>query len=99
MTHLKFSLKKLGNFFKIQKEKLKTEMNHDEINESNWREKRDVWLSYVKNDVFCTVSSYERYREAMVENIEFSMNDCLSLPGLGRKCFSSLRTEEDEPFW
>ena len=27
------------------------------------------------------------------------MQDCLSLPGLGRKYFNSLRTEEDEPIY
>ena len=29
----------------------------------------------------------------------FSMKDCLSLPGLGWKCFNSLRTEDDEPIY
>ena len=27
----------------------------------------------------------------------FGIKDCLSLPGLGRKYFNSLRTEEEEP--
>ena len=31
MTHLNYSLKKLGKNFKLQKELLKTEMNHDEV--------------------------------------------------------------------
>ena len=35
-------------------------MDHDEIDEKNWRVKRDVWLPYVKNDVLCTASSYSR---------------------------------------
>ena len=30
---------------------------------------------------------------------EFSMEDCLSLPGLGCKYFISLGTEEDEPIY
>ena len=29
----------------------------------------------------------------------FSMEDCLSLPGLGWRHFNSLRTEEDEPIY
>ena len=29
----------------------------------------------------------------------FSMKDCLSLPGLGWKCFNYFRTEEDEPIY
>ena len=35
MTHLNYSLKKLGKTFKLPKELLKTEMNHDEIDEKN----------------------------------------------------------------
>ena len=35
----------------------------------------------------------------MQEITGFSMKDCLSLPGLGLKCFNSLRTEEDEPIY
>ena len=35
----------------------------------------------------------------MQEITGFSMEDCLSLPGLGRKYFKSLKTEEDEPIY
>ena len=35
----------------------------------------------------------------MKEITDFSMKDCLSLPGLGWKYFNSLRTEEDEPIY
>ena len=31
MTHLIYSIKKLGKTFKLQKELMKTEMNHDEV--------------------------------------------------------------------
>ena len=54
MTHLNYTLKKLGRTFKLPKELLKTEMNHDDIDENNWRDKKDEWLPYVKNDVLCT---------------------------------------------
>ena len=37
MTLLNYSLKKLGNTFKLEKELLKTELDHDETDESNWR--------------------------------------------------------------
>ena len=40
MTHLNYSLKKLGKTFKLPKQLLKTEMNHDDIDENNWREKK-----------------------------------------------------------
>ena len=99
MTHLNYSLKKLGKTFRLPEELLKTEMNHDEITADNYKDKKDIWLPYVKNDVLCTAYSYARYIEAMKEITGFSMKDCLSLPGLGWKYFNSLRTEEDEPIY
>ena len=99
MTHLIYSLKQLGKTFKIQKELLKTEMNHDEIDGNNYKDKINEWLPYVKNDVLCTAFSYPRYTDAMEEITGFGMNDCLSLTGLGWNYFSSLRTEEDEPIY
>ena len=99
MTHLNYSLKKLGRTFKLPKELLKTEMDHGEITGDNYKNKKDIWLPYVKNDVLCTAYSYARYIKAMEEITGFSMKDCLSLPGLGWKYFNSLRTEEDEPIY
>ena len=40
MTHLNYSLKKIGQTFKLPKELLKTEMNHDEIEENKWQIKK-----------------------------------------------------------
>ena len=99
MTHLNYSLKKLGKTFKLPKELLKTEMNHDDIDGDNYKDKKDIWLPSVKNDVLCTAHSYARYIKAMEEITGFSMKDCLCLPGLGWKYFNSLRTEEDEPIY
>ena len=97
MTHLNYSLAKLGRTFKLQKEILKTEMNHDDVDGNNYMNKKDEWLPYVKQGVLCTVFSYARYCKAMEDITGFSMKDCWSLPGLGWKYFNSLRTEEDEP--
>ena len=74
-------------------------MNHDDIDGDNYKDKKDIWLPYVKNDVLCTAYSYARYIKAMEEITGFSMKDCSSLPGLGLKIFNSLRTEEDEPIY
>ena len=99
MTHLNYSLKKLGKTFILPKELLKTEMDHNDIDEHNYKDKKDIWLPYVKNDVLCTAYSYARYIEDMKEITGYSMKDNLSLPGLGWKYFNSLRTEEDEPIY
>ena len=99
MTHLSYSLKKIGKTFKLPKELLKTEIDHDGIDGNNWRDKKDEWLPYVKNDVLCTAYSYARYIKAMEEITGFSVKDCLSLPGLRWKYFNSLRTEENETIY
>ena len=77
MTHLNYSLKKLGKTFESAKELLKTEMNHDDINGVKYKDEKDIWLPYVKNDVLCTAYSYSRYIGAMKEINGFSMKDCL----------------------
>ena len=99
MTPLKYSLKKLGKTFRLQKEMLKTEKNHDEVNGEIYKDKMDKWLPYVKNDVLCTAFIYARYIKAMEEITGFSMKDCLSAPGLGWKYFNSMRDENDEPIY
>ena len=94
MTHFNYSLKKLGNTFKLQKELLKTETNHDEVDGDNYKDEKHEWLHYVKNDVLCTAFSYARYSKAMEEITRFGMKDCLYLPCLGWKNFNSLRTDK-----
>ena len=74
-------------------------MNHDEIDANNYRNKKDEWLDYIKNDVICTAFSYARHTKAMEEITGFGMKECLSMPGLGGNYFNSLRTEEDEPIY
>ena len=69
-------------------------MNHDEVDGDNYKDKKDVWLDYIKEDFVCTAFSYARYTKPMEENTRFSMKDCLSLLGLGWKYFKSFRTEE-----
>ena len=51
MTHIIYSLKKLGRTFELQKELLKTEMNHDEIEYNKYKDKKGEWLDYVKQYV------------------------------------------------
>ena len=99
MTHPNYRLKKLGKNFKLQKEFLKTEMNHDEITGDNYKDKKDILVDHVKNDVLSTALSYARYTKAMEEITGFGLKDCLSLPRLGWKNFKSLRTEENEPIY
>ena len=89
-------LKRLGKTFKLQKELLKTEMNLAELDGNNYKDKKDEWLDYVRQDVLCTVFNYARYCKAMEEITGVSMKDSLGAPGLGWKLFSSLGDETDE---
>ena len=99
MTYIIYSLKKLGKTFKLPQKLLKTELNHNDIDENNWKNRNDERLLHVKNDVLCTSFFYARYSRAMEKITGFSMKDCLSPPGLDWKYFNSLRTEEDEPIY
>ena len=99
MTYLNYILKKLGKTFKLPKEILKTEIDHNDIDGNNYKDKKDIWLPCLKNDVLCTSYCYARYIKAVEEITKFSMKDCLSLPGLGWKYFNSLKTDEDEPIY
>ena len=72
MTHLNYSFRNLIKTFQFQKELLKTEMNHDEIYEDTWRDKKHERIVYGKNDVFCTAFSYATYCRAMEEITGFS---------------------------
>ena len=74
-------------------------MNHDEKNCINYKDKKDEWLDYVKQDVLQTAFSYARYCKAMEVLTGFSMNDCFSAPGLCWKHFNSMRDENDEPIY
>ena len=85
MTHLNYSLKKLGRTCNLQKELLKTETDHDEIDVNKYKHKICKWLPYVKQDVLCTAFTYARYCKARQEITGISMKDCLSVPGLGLK--------------
>ena len=39
MTHIKSSLKKMGVTYGLQKELLKNEVDHDNVEEDNWKDK------------------------------------------------------------
>ena len=80
MTRLNYSPNKLGKTFKLQKELLKTEMDQNEVDGDNYKDKIGEWLPYCKNDVLCTGFSYARYCKAMEQLTGFSMKDCLSVP-------------------
>ena len=42
VTHLSYSLKKLGKIVKLQRKLSKTEMNHDEFTGDNYKDKKDI---------------------------------------------------------
>ena len=75
---------------------MKNETKYEEVFADFWKDKKDEWIDYVKNDFLCTACSYAGYLKAMEDLTGFDMKDCLSLSGLRWTYFSSLRTDTDE---
>ena len=44
-------IKKIRNCFKIHEVFLKLEMNHEDVYFDTWRDRKNEWLEYFKNDV------------------------------------------------
>ena len=61
MTHVKFSLKKVGEIFQLKQDFLKKEMKHEHVHADTWRIKKDEWMDDVESDVLPTAFSYARY--------------------------------------
>ena len=99
MNHMKSSLRKLGETYKLQPELLKQEMNHEEIYEDTWQSKRSEWEPYLRMDILSLAFIYARYSMNMSSITGFGMKGCLSLPSLGWKHFMSSRTESDEKIY
>ena len=57
MTHLNYSLKNLGKTFKLPKELLKTEMNHDDIDGDNYKDKKIFGYLMLKM-TFCVLLTH-----------------------------------------
>ena len=100
-NHMKSSLRKLGETYKLQKEVLKQEIDHTEIYEDTWEAQRDIWEPYLRMDILTLAIIYARYSLNMESITGFGMKDCLSLPSLGWKYFNSKRDQPDliEPIY
>ena len=99
MNHMKSSLRKLGETYKLQSSLMKQEMNHIEIYEDTWESKRGEWEPYSRMDILSLAFIYARYSMNMSSITGFGMKDCLSLPSLGWKHFMSSRCVDDEPIY
>ena len=100
-NHMKSSLRKLGETYKLQTEVLKQEIDHTEIYEDTWESQRDIWEPYLRMDILTLAIIYARYSLSMKEISGFGMKDCLSLPSLGWKYFNLTRDQPDliEPIY
>ena len=80
MNHMKSSLRKLGETYKLQTSLMKQETDHNEIYEDTWESKRSEWEPYLKMDILSLAFIYARYSMNMSSIAGFGMKDCLSLP-------------------
>ena len=56
----KLLIQKIRETFQITKNFLKTEINHDEVDCNNYKDRKDEWLDFVKQDVLCAAFVYAR---------------------------------------
>ena len=99
MNHMKSSLRKLGETYKLQTELMKQEMNHTEIYEDTWKSKKSEWEPYLRMDILSLAFINARYSMNISSITGFGMKDCLSLASLGWKHFMSSRCVDDEPIY
>ena len=83
-VHIKKSFKKIGESYKLQKNLLKKELEHDEIYEDTLEARKNEWLPYVKNDVLSAPFCYARYTIEIEELTGFGMNNSLAFPSLAK---------------
>ena len=74
-------------------------MDHDEISDDTWMNKKDEWLEYLGKDVLFTAFVFARYSKRMEEITGFGMENNVTLLSLGWKCYKSLRDESDESIY
>ena len=55
----------MGITYLLQRELLKKEMNHVEVFEDTWMDKKHKWLDYVRNDALCSAFCHARYSKGM----------------------------------
>ena len=80
MTHIISGLK--TGFYIWFTKRVFLEKDQDEVFEDTWKDKKDVWLEYVKSNVLCTAFSYARYSKRMQVFTGFGMKSGLTLPNL-----------------
>ena len=97
-THLK-CMKKIGNFFKLQKEVVKTEMVHDEKDGDIYLKKKNELMDFVKQEVLCTSFSYARFNKATEEITGFSTKAVYQQRGWVWRYFHKMRDEIDEAIY
>ena len=100
-NHMKSSLRKLGETYKLQAEVLKQEIDHTEIYEDTWQDQQPICEPYLRMDILTLAIIYARYSMNMQSITGSGMKDCLSLPSLGWKYFNSKRDQPDliEPIY
>ena len=96
-VHIKKSLKKIAESYKLQPSLLKQEMEYDEFYEDTREENKNEWLPFVKNDVLSTVFCYARYTMGMEEITNFGKKNSLTLTSLANNFLNSLGDQNDEP--
>ena len=92
--HVKTSLLKWGISFKIPKNIRKLEMEHSDINETNYIEKQPIWEPYLRNDILSLAACTLKYNTIMKNICHQSIQNNLTSSSLTFKAWFSQLKEE-----
>ena len=82
MQHVNTKLSKWGESFNIPKNLRKKDFDIVTITKDNYKEKKDEWLPYLKNDVLALACCMMLYNEMMINISGLNMQSSLTLPSL-----------------
>jgi hypothetical protein len=85
MQHLRQSLKKLGESFKIPKNLRKLELDHDGITLKNYAEKQEECQPYLKKDLISHGCVILKYSKIMMDLVGQNMSSCITSSSLTLK--------------
>ena len=71
-------LKRVGKSYILQQFVIKQEMDHNEVYEETWENKKKKWLPYLKDDMLSTVFSNAKSSKGMQEKTEFGMKNSIT---------------------
>jgi hypothetical protein len=84
-NHIKSSLDRLCESYKLPSNLCKTGLNHEGITRDNFMDKQDEWRPYLELDVISLACCVTKFNEMAMELVGQNMQSCISSPQLTLK--------------